>query len=139
MYEMTNEQRHAFYQRMSLFAYNQASIKASGGNLSDDELARVASDLELAEKELRRCGINPPSTVEQVSQSVNHYRRVANEYCGSWILIEAATEKTIEQYDKETELSDFVSICKEVAKANDIFLKTALGLRVDESGEIVAA
>ena len=136
-YELTNAQRHKFYHRMALFAYERASLMASKDNLKEDELVKIASDLDLAEKELRRCGVIPPASVEHVSRSVNHYRRVANEYCGSWILFEAATDLTIENCDSDMELREFISLCTEVARANDLFLRTALDLAVTESGEVV--
>lgn len=138
-YELTNSQRNNFFYRMAIFSYERASLNAKKDGLSDDEIAEIADDLALAEKELKRYGLPLPVTVEYTSPSVNYLRNIANNLAGSWILVEAATGNKIEQYDEDMKIGDFIDMCKEVAKANDLFLQTALGLKVSESGEVVAA
>lgn len=120
--EITNEQRHNFYRRLAMFMYEV--------EMSKDDADSEAINIAL--KELSREGVATPENVVRVRRSVDHYRKVANTYGASWILVEAVTEKKIETYDEDTELNDFIKICKRVAEVNADFLETAMGIPVQK-------
>lgn len=134
--EITNKQRHEFYKNMAIFVY-EVAVKVHGTTKDVNELEKQREDLEIAAAEIKREGGKVPEDLHSVSRSENHYRKIANQYGGSWLLVEVVTEHNIKHFDRATEQSEFVEICKRVAEVNRVFLATALDLKMNAEGELI--